>query len=71
MFSKQELKAVMALNDDTQDKLASALGMTPAGLSGRINGKIDFSLPEIDRIVTHYNLSADDIKRIFFASSVT
>jgi DNA-binding XRE family transcriptional regulator len=71
MLNKQELKAVMALADDTQEKLANALGITSAGMSGRINGRIDFSVPEIDKIIARYKLSAEDIKRIFFTSNVT
>lgn len=71
MFVKQELKSVLAKYDDRQEDLANALGITPALLSARINGKIEFRRNEIELIITRYKLSQDDVRRIFFAPDVS
>ncbi len=70
MFNKQELKSVMALFGDNQETLASALGKRAAAISAKINGKREFTIPEVDAIARRYNLSAEALKRIFFASDV-
>lgn len=67
---KNELKAVMALNGDTQGMLADAIGITRMALSNKINGKSVFTQPEIEKTALRYKLSAEDIQRIFFASTV-
>lgn len=71
MFDKNELKAVMARFGDKQEDLANALGLSSAGLSNRINGFTDFRRNEIEIIIMRYKLSPDDVKRIFFADTVT
>lgn len=71
MFDKNELKAVMARFGDKQDDLANVLGLSSSGLSIKINGAVDFRRNEIEMIVLRYRLSADEIRRIFFADTVT
>lgn len=68
---KNELRAVMALHGDRLEDLAADLDITVPALSNKINSKKDFWRAEIDKIAIRYNLSADDIQRIFFARNVT
>lgn len=67
---KQELRAVMIRNGDRQADLAKAIGLSPPTLSDKINGRWDFWRAEIEAIALRYNLSAEDIARIFFPKTV-
>lgn len=69
MINKQELKAVMVRYGDRQEDLANAIGISLPGLNMRINGSIPFRQPEIEKIALRYNLSAEDIQRIFFVQT--
>lgn len=71
MLDKAALKSVMAYYGDNQESLAKALGRRPAAISAKINGKSDFTIPEVDIIVKRYELTGEGLKRIFFASNVT
>ena len=70
-MQREELKAVMALNGDSQKDLAAALKRTEANISEKIAGKAVFHQNEILAIALRYKLTADDIQRIFFAETVT
>ena len=70
MYNRQELKAVMARFDDTQEQLADALKTTSAILSAKINGKRDFKRNDIEVIALRYSLLPDELWRIFFANDV-
>ena len=70
-MNPKELKAAMKRNDDTQEKLAEALGLQASGVSERINGRIQFRRNEIDIIRQRYNLSDADTIMIFFADDVS
>jgi hypothetical protein len=61
----------MARFGDKQDDLASVLGLSPSGLSVKMNGTVDFRRNEIELILLRYRLSADEVRRIFFADDVT
>lgn len=67
---KSELKAVMARFGDRQEDLAAYLGKTGGTLSSKINGNTAFTQPEIEKIALRYDLTAEDIQRIFFAPTV-
>ena len=69
MINKLELKAVMVRYGDRQEDLADAIGISLSALNMRINGSIPFRQPEIEKIALRYNLSAEDIQRIFFAQT--
>lgn len=60
------MKAVMVLNNDNQEKLAEALKLPVSGVNARINGKIDFRLSEMMKIIKRYGLSETQIAEIFF-----
>ncbi len=60
-----EMKVAMKRNADTLEKLAEALGLKVSGAWARVNGKTDFRANEIKTIRQRYNLSAEDIVKIF------
>ena len=70
-MNSNKLKAVMKLNDDTQEKLAEALGIQTSGVSDRIRGNIEFRRSEINLIRKRYNLSDADTVSIFFDEDVS
>ena len=62
------LRYFMMNHGDTQANLAKALNLPQSALSARMNGKTDFRKDEIDAIRRRYNLSAEDLQAIFFAT---
>lgn len=66
-MNTNELKAAMKRNDDTQEKLAEALGLQVSGVNERVNGKVEFRRSEINAIRERYNLSPEETIKIFFA----
>ena len=65
-MNSSNLKAVMAKNDDTQEKLAEYLGLQVSSVNARINGKTEFRRSEINAIRERYQLSAKETMEIFF-----
>lgn len=65
-MDKAAMKAAIAKNSDTQERLAEALKLNISGLNARINGKIDFRAGEISKIVSRYRLSPQETMEIFF-----
>ena len=62
------LKSYIVKNQDTQAKLAKALGISASNLNEKINGKaVSFRQNEISLIKDRYNLSAEEIDAIFFS----
>lgn len=61
------LRSKMALHGDMQVDLAKDLNITAMGLSNKMNQKNDFKQSEIDYIARKYDLTADEIKEIFFS----
>lgn len=61
-----EMKAIMKRNDDTQEKLAEFMNMEVSSINSRINGKIEFRASEIVKIKKRYNMSLEEIDKIFF-----
>lgn len=70
-MNSREMKAEMKRNDDTQEKLAEALGIQVSGVSARINGRIDFRAREIGVIRKRYNLSDERTGVIFFTDAAS
>ena len=67
-MDKNLLRFFMGKHGDNQETLANAINMSQSALSERINGKIDFRKKEIEAIRTRYELTAEDLQAIFFAS---
>jgi hypothetical protein len=60
------LRAKMALKGDfTWTALADFLGLSRASLTGRLADEIDWTVPEIRKIVIKYDLSAEETCKIF------
>lgn len=66
MLKVNELKAEMARSGLTTKKLAEKLGIHPATLSNKINGKTEFTCDEIMKIGEILHLSQKRIVEIFF-----
>ena len=66
-MNSNNMKAAMAKNNDTQEKLAEYLGMQVSGINARINGKIEFRRSEINAIRERYHLTAEETIEIFFS----
>lgn len=65
-------RATMVKNEDTQDSLAKALGMSRSCLNAKINGKgTEFRQNEILFIKERYHLTASEIDSIFFNVKVS
>lgn len=66
------LKSFMARHGETQESLASVLGISRVTFNRKIrNNGADFTQGEIMAIKEHYDLSADEVDRIFFAKKVS
>lgn len=69
-MKNNELRAEMARHGDNNLSLAKALGITEVSVSRKINNQSIFTQTEIQIIADRYNLSAEDIGRIFFTLQV-
>ena len=70
-MNKYEFRAEMARHGDSNLSLAKALNISAVSLSKKINSKVGFKQGEIAFIIERYQLSPDDIDRIFFAQTVS
>lgn len=66
MLKVNELKAEMARSGLTTKKLAEELGIHPATLSNKINGKTEFACDEMMKIGEILHLSQKHMADIFF-----
>ena len=65
-MNSSSMKAAMAKNHDTQEKLAEFLGLQTSGVNARIHGRVEFRRSEIEAIRKRYNLSPEETVDIFF-----
>ena len=63
---KRKIKAVLKRYGHTQNDLAELLGITYQSVSIKLNGHKDFTQTEIFKIMTMYDLSAEEVADIFF-----
>lgn len=70
---KRELEALMKLNGDTGNTLAEFLGIARSTFSAKLNGTngAEFTVREIRAIKERYNLSAEQVDKIFFETKVS
>lgn len=67
-MNSELLKIYIALNRDTQERLADALGISLSNLNAKINGTgASFRQTEIAAIKSRYHMSAEDVDAVFFA----
>lgn len=50
----------------SQNEAAELLGISVQSFSHKANGKRSFKQHEIKNLITHYNMSKDDIWNVFF-----
>ena len=62
----RRLKSDMILYGDTQEDLASYLGISPSTLSHKMGGYQCFTLDQMDRIRTRYDMSPEKFVDVFF-----
>lgn len=65
-MNKSMLRAVMIKNGDTQQTLAKFLGMALSTLNAKLNSKTEFTQTEIAAIKNRYNLTGEELSKIFF-----
>ena len=68
MIDKNLLRFFMGKHGDNQTELARAINMSQSALSYRMNGRIDFRKNEMEAIRKRYDLSAEEMQAIFFAT---
>lgn len=61
----EELKEIIETRGIKLEWLAGALGISRKTLYCKLNGESSFKLSEINILASMFNLSGDDIKRIF------
>ena len=68
-MNKNLLRSKMVLFGDTNETLATALGISPQRLSAKINAKdgAEFTQGEINVIKKLYRLTLQELNDIFFA----
>jgi DNA-binding helix-turn-helix protein len=66
---KEKIRAMLAERGHTQADLADLLGITYQALSIKMNSHTDFKRMEIYLIMKCYELTADELVDIFFASN--
>lgn len=65
-MNSRVLKSKMSLYGDNNKTLANKLNITPSALSRKINNLTNFSIEEIKFIRKEYELSDNEIIKIFF-----
>ena len=56
-----QLEAQRAYHGETAHDLAVLLGISDEGARRRLRGAVNFELPEIKKIMEHYNCSFEDL----------
>lgn len=67
MLNVTELKVAMIRRNKRNKDLCKILGISPASLTLKMQGKRNFSLEQAQRINEAFNLTEDEKNRIFFA----
>ena len=72
-MNKNLYRSKMALYGDTNASIAAALGISPQRNSAKVNGThgAEYDCREIAILKKRWNLSADEVDAIFFASKVS
>lgn len=68
MVDSKFFKSKMILFDDNLDTLADAINISRQSLSKKINNKIDFWQSEINIISKRYQLTPEELERMFFSN---
>lgn len=68
MINQKELKKSMIDNNTNVTKLAGCLNVSKAALSNKINGKTEFKLSEIKKIIHLLRLNKEKAYEIFLVN---
>lgn len=71
MLDVKALRHAMLDADCTMKDLANSCGICTSALYRRFNGKISFTLGEINRAVERLHLTTEQRNQIFFAEKVS
>lgn len=71
MLNKLEFMSEATKHGDTQRTLAKKLKMAAITLCYKLNGKSQFTIAEVQKIIDLYNLTEADVGRIFFSKEVS
>lgn len=71
MLNVKALRHAMLDADCTTKALAEACEICPSALYRRLNGKVSFTLGEINRAVDRLHLTTEQRNQIFFAEKVS
>ena len=69
-FDFQELKGRIKGKFELQSDFAKAVGMSPVSLSGKLNNKVPFTQPEMNRICDALGIDKEFIPILFFKEKV-
>lgn len=61
MVNIKKIKALMGANDHTNRFLAKVLKVTPATITKKLQGKIEFKASELKKIADLYEMAIDDL----------
>ena len=70
MFDYSKLRGRIKEKMDSQDALASAIGIGRVSLSKRLNNKLEFSQNEIKAAAVALEIDANEIPSYFFTEKV-
>lgn len=70
-MNSELLKSFIGKARDTQEALAKACGLSLSSLNAKINGHASFRQDEMDVIRKRYNMTAEDVEKVFFADEVS
>lgn len=68
MINQKELKKSMIDNDTNVTRLAGCLRISKTSLSNKINGKTEFRLSEIQKLIHLLQLDKDEAYKIFLVN---
>ena len=68
MVDSKFFKSKMILFDDNLNTLAYSINISRQSLSKKINNKIDFWQSEINIISKRYQLTPEELERMFFSN---
>lgn len=62
----KEVRKQMISHDEQVHDLAALLGIKYSQASRRLCGTVKFTVEDLEKIVKHYDLSADELYHLFF-----
>ena len=69
-FSKLRGKIREFYGTGGETKYAELLRLSASSISGKLNGKIPFSMPEMDTTIEEFKIKPDEIYEYFFKKKV-